>query len=72
MGILGDQAAAAVFDNRADADEAWGFLAEGGVASTVVTDPGMLGAYSVSVVVDRSDLDQAQGLLASFMRDRLS
>jgi len=70
MSMLGDQAAAAVFDNRADADEAWGILAEGDVPATVVTDPGMLGAYQVSVVVDRSDLDQAQRLLAPFIQGK--
>lgn len=71
MSLLGNQAAAAVFDNRPDADEAWGILSEGGVPATVVTDPGMLGAYQVSVIVDRSDLDKAQGLLAEFMQGKL-
>jgi len=71
MSILGDQAAAAVFDNRADAEEAWGILSEGGVPATVVTDPGILGAYLVSVIVDRSDLEEAQELLASFMQRKL-
>lgn len=71
MSILGEQAAAAVFDNRADADEAWGILADGDVPATVITDPGMLGAYQVSVVVDRSDLEQAQQLLAPFMQGKL-
>lgn len=72
MSLLGDQAAAAVFDNREDADEAWGLLAESGVPSTVITDPGILGAYQVSVVVDRSDLDEAQRVLAPFMERKRS
>ena len=72
MSLLGDQAAAAVFDNREDADEAWGLLAESGVSSTVITDPGILGAYQVSVMVDRSDLDEAQRVLAPFMERKRS
>ena len=72
MSLLGDQAAAAVFDNRYDADEGWGLLAVCGVSSTVITDPGILGAYQVSVVVDRSDLDEAQRVLAPFMERKRS
>jgi len=64
MGLLGDSIAAAVFSRRDDADEAWGMLADAGVSSTVVTDPGILGAYEVRVMVDRSDLDRAQEVLA--------
>ncbi len=67
MSLLGDSAAAAVFDDRADADEAWGMLAEAGIAATVVTDPGMLGAYRVSVMVVRDDLDRAMTVLAPFV-----
>ena len=70
MSILGDDAAAAVFDNRADADEAWGMLADAGVPATVVTDPGMLGAYRVMVVVSRDDLDRAVETLAPFIAGR--
>ena len=67
MSILGDDAAAAVFDNRPDADRAWGMLADAGVPATVVTDPGMLGAYRVMVVVSRDDLDRAIEVLAPFI-----
>ncbi|MDJ0791269.1 MAG: SPOR domain-containing protein [Acidimicrobiia bacterium] len=70
MSILGDDAAAAVFDDRADADEAWGMLADAGVPATVVTDPGMLGAYRVMVVVSRDDLDRAIEILAPFIAGR--
>ena len=64
MGVLGDSTAAAVFADRATADEAWGLLAEAGIPATVVTDPGILGAYEVQVVVHRSDLEEAQRVLA--------
>lgn len=67
MSALGESTAAAVFDNRDDADEAWSLLADAGIPSTVITDPGMLGAYRVEVVVDRSDLEAAQKTLASFI-----
>ena len=67
MSLLGDDTAAAVFDNREDADRAWGLLAEAGIDATVITDPGMLGAFRVSVMVDRDDLDQAIAVLAPFV-----
>jgi hypothetical protein len=70
MSALGESTAAAVFDNRDDADEAWSLLADAGIPSTVITDPGMLGAYRVEVVVDRSDLEAAQKTLASFINSR--
>ena len=69
MSLLGDDTAAAVFDNRDDADRAWALLAEEGIDSTVITDPGMLGAFSVSVVVDRNDLDRAMAVLAPFLTE---
>lgn len=64
MGVLGDSVAAAVFTDRAIADEAWGALADAGIPSTVVTDPGILGSFSIEVVVHRDDLEQAQRVLA--------
>ena len=64
MGILGDSVAAAVFTDRAVADEAWGALAGAGIPSTVVTDPGILGSFSIEVVVHRDDLEQALRVLA--------
>lgn len=64
MGILGDSVAAATFRERDHADEAWGMLADAGVPSTVITDPGILGAYQVQVMVDRADLERAQTILA--------
>jgi hypothetical protein len=70
MSVLGDSTAAAVFDNRDDADEAWSLLVEAGIPSTVITDPGILGAYRVEVVVDRNDLEAAQTALAPFINSR--
>ena len=67
MSLLGDSAAAAVFDNRNDADHAWGLLADAGIDATVITDPGMLGAYRVSVMVDRDHLEEAMAVLAPFI-----
>ena len=50
------------------ADEAWGLLADAEIPATIVTDPGILGAYSVQVMVDRSDLEAAQAVLAPLVR----
>jgi hypothetical protein len=71
MGILGDSVAAAIFTDRATADEAWGALADAGIASTVVTDPGILGSFSIEIVVHRDDLDEAQRVLAPIVRRSL-
>jgi len=68
MGILGNDIAAAVFSDRDLADEAWGLLVDAEIPATIVTDPGMLGAYSVQVMVDRSDLEAAQAVLAPLVR----
>ena len=70
MGILGNDIAAAVFSDRDLADEAWGLLVDAEIPATIVTDPGMLGAYSVQVMVDRSDLEAAQVVLAPLVRRR--
>ncbi|MGI9666330.1 MAG: hypothetical protein ACR2N2_04400 [Acidimicrobiia bacterium] len=69
MGALGEMAAAAVFTTRDHADEAWGLLMEAGIPSSVVTDPGIMGAYRVSVMVDRDNLEAAQTELAGFMKE---
>ena len=63
MGVLGPFASAGVFISREKAEEAWGALNEAGIPATVVTDPGLLGKYSVSVEVERSDLDRAVAVL---------
>jgi hypothetical protein len=72
MSILGDMAAAALFDNRSDADEAWTLLAAEGIPASVITDPGIMGAYEVSVMVERSDLSRAQEVLAPFIAGKMS
>ena len=64
MSILGNDIAAAVFDNIGDAEEGWGLLNDAEIPSTVITDPGILGRYSVQLVVDRADLAAAQKVLA--------
>jgi hypothetical protein len=65
MDVLGPFASAGVFISRDKAEEAWDLLSEAGIPATVITDPGLLGAYSVSVEVERSDLDRAVALLQS-------
>jgi hypothetical protein len=64
MGILGPDIAAAVFDNVETAQEGWAMLTDAEIASTMITDPGIFGRYSVQLMVDRSDLDAAQKVLA--------
>ncbi len=71
MSILGNDIAAAVFDKVDDAEEGWAMLTEASIPSTMVTDPGILGRYSVQLVVDRGDLAAAQKVLAPLVnRDR--
>ena len=65
--LLGRDVSAALFTDRERADEAWGILTEAGVMATVVTDPGVLGKYQLMVMVDRKDLEKAQGLLADLV-----
>jgi hypothetical protein len=68
MGVLGPFASAGVFISREKAEEAWDVLTEAGIPATVVTDPGLLGKYSVSVEVERSDLDRAVAVLRGSIR----
>ena len=63
MDVLGPLASAGVFISREKAEEAWEALNEAGIPATVVTDPGLLGKYSVSVEVERPDLDRAVAVL---------
>ena len=63
MNILGPQVSAAIFTDKEKAEEAWGILQDGGIPAAVVTDPGLLGKYELSVMVAREDLDKAQALL---------
>ncbi|RLE16323.1 MAG: hypothetical protein DRJ28_01930 [Actinobacteria bacterium] len=64
MHVLGNLVSAALFNDRKKADDAWGILTEAGVPASVITDPGMLGKYELSVMVERDDLERAQELLA--------
>jgi hypothetical protein len=64
MGILGPDIAAAVFDDVETAQEGWAMLTEAEIPSTMITDPGILGRYNVQLMVDRSDLEAAQRVLA--------
>jgi hypothetical protein len=63
MNTLGPQVSAALFTDQEKAEEAWGILADGGIPAAIVTDPGLLGKYELSVMVARDDLDKAQTLL---------
>ena len=56
--------AAALFEDRDLADEAWGRLAEADIPASVITEPGIIGAYRLNVMVHREDLDKAQALIA--------
>jgi hypothetical protein len=64
MHVLGPQVSAALFTDRDEADEAWGLLTNAGIPAAIITDPGMLGKYELSVMVERENLERAQKLLA--------
>jgi len=59
--------AAALFEDRDLADEAWGRLSEAGIPASVITEPGIMGAYRLNVMVHREDLDEAQRLIADLI-----
>ncbi|MEA3511422.1 MAG: hypothetical protein U9R51_08315 [Actinomycetota bacterium] len=63
-----DLVAAALFTDRDVADEAWGRLVEADIAASVITEPGMVGAYRLNVMVERRDLDEAQKLIADLVK----
>jgi hypothetical protein len=67
MDVLGPFVSAGLFISREKAEEAWGVLNDAGIPATVVTDPGLLGKYSVSVEVERSALDEAVSVLRTAM-----
>jgi hypothetical protein len=62
-----DLVAAALFTDRDVADEAWGRLVEADIPASVITEPGMVGAYRLNVMVERQDLDRAQHLIADLV-----
>ena len=59
--------AAALFEDRDLADEAWGRLTEADIPASVITEPGIIGAYRLNVMVHREDLDKAQALIADLI-----
>lgn len=70
MNVLGPQVSAALFTDRKQAEEAWGILVDGGIPAAIVTDPGLLGKYELSLMVARDDLDKAQALLKDVIAPR--
>ena len=62
-----DLVAAALFTDRARADEAWGRLSDAGIPASVITEPGMVGAYRLNVMVHRENLEKAQRLIADLV-----
>jgi hypothetical protein len=63
----GKLVAAALFEDRGVADEAWGRLAEADIPASVITEPGIMGAYQLKVMVRREHLDEAQRLIADLV-----
>ncbi len=68
MHLLGPEVSAALFTDRDKAEEAWTILVDAGIPAAIITDPGLLGKYELSVVVERGDLERAQVLLAPLFR----
>ena len=62
-----DLVAAALVTDRDVADEAWGRLLEADIPASVITEPGMVGAYRLNVMVERKHLDEAQRLIADLV-----
>jgi hypothetical protein len=59
--------AAALFEDRDRADQAWGRLADADIPASVITEPGIMGAYRFDVMVQREDLEAAQRLIADLI-----
>jgi hypothetical protein len=62
-----DLVAAALFQERERADLAWGRLAEADIPASVITEPGIMGAYYHRVMVQRENLDAAQAEIADLV-----
>jgi hypothetical protein len=62
-----DLVAAALFQDRERADLAWGRLAEADIPASVITEPGIMGAYYHRVMVQRENLDAAQAEIADLV-----
>jgi hypothetical protein len=59
--------AAALFQDRERAEEAWGRLEHADIPASVITEPGIMGAYQLKLMVHREDLDEAQRLIADLV-----
>jgi hypothetical protein len=59
--------AAALFEHREPAEEAWGRLVEADIPASVITEPGIMGAFYHRVMVERADLERAQSLIADLV-----
>jgi len=59
--------AAALFDDRERAEEAWGRLVEADIPASVITEPGIMGAFYYRVMVERDDLERAQSMIADLV-----
>lgn len=66
MPITGPHVAAAVFGKVDDAEVGWEMLNDEAIPSAMITESA-LGSYSVSLMVERKDLEAAQAILAPYM-----
>ena len=66
MPITGPQISAAMFTSVEDAEGGWELLSEAEIPSAMITESA-LGSYSVSLMVEREDLEAAQAVLAPYM-----
>lgn len=62
-----DLVTAALFTDRDVADEAWGRLVDADIPASVITEPGMVGAYRLNVMVHREDIEEAQRLISDLV-----
>lgn len=62
-----DLVAAALFAHLDPAEQAWGRLIDAEIPASVITEPGIMGAYYHRVMVERQHLDEAQRLIADLV-----
>lgn len=67
MPITGPQISAATFTNVEDAEGGWELLNEAEIPSAIITESA-LGSYTVSLMVERTDLEAAQTALGPYMK----
>jgi len=63
MHLTGPQVAAAVFKDVDQAEKGWEMLNDADIPSAMITESA-LGSYSVSIMVEREQLAEAQAVLA--------